>query len=109
MALSSLGKPKRMYSADHLLHLVNSDGADALKLRVGAPPLIVIEGKNCVIEGPLLTAENIEELLHSLADTRQRRELRQEGMVQFIYRLRGCTDFVVCARMDGESIEIEAR
>lgn len=98
-----------MYSADDLLHLVNSDGADSLKLRVGMPPIIVIDGKNCVVEGPPLTHENAEVLLRSLTNTRQRRELREQGQVQFIYRLRGCTDFVICGRVAGENIEIEAR
>jgi Tfp pilus assembly pilus retraction ATPase PilT len=62
-----------MYSMDDLLHLVHSDGADELKLHVGQPPVIVIDGEQQPIEGPAITAENAEQLLRSITDTRQRR------------------------------------
>jgi Tfp pilus assembly ATPase PilU len=73
-----------MYSMDDLLHLVHSDGGDGLKLRVGRPPVVVIDSQNQEIEGPELTVENAEQLLQSVADTRQRRELRELGEISFI-------------------------
>jgi Tfp pilus assembly ATPase PilU len=95
-----------MYSMDDLLHLVNSDGADELRLQVGTPPIVVLGGEHHQVEGPAITMEEVEELWHSLADTRQRRELRALGMVQFIYRFRAGTNFVVCARLENENVRI---
>jgi len=97
----------RMYSIDDLLELVNAERADELRIHVGAPPIIVLQGDHETIEGPAITAEDAEQLLQSIANTRQRRELRERGAVRFIYRFRRSTDFVVCARMEGESIGID--
>ncbi len=92
-----------MHSRDDLLYLLNSDGADELRLHVGVPPVLVLQGEDHLVAGPPTTAEECEELLRSLATTRQRRELRERGQVLFVYRHRGAMDFVVQARMqDGQ-------
>jgi Tfp pilus assembly ATPase PilU len=96
-----------MYSMDDLLHLANSDGADSLRLHVGMPPVVVLEGEHHPVEGPAITPEDAEHLLQSIANTRQRRELREHGAVQFIFRFRRSTDFVVCARMEEENVGID--
>ena len=92
---------------DNLLHLVHSDGADELKLHVGQPPVIVIDGEQQPIEGPAITAENAEQLLQSITDTRQRRDLREHGAVAFIFRFRGCASFVVRAKMENENVGMD--
>jgi len=92
---------------DDLLHILNSDGADELKLHVGAPPVIVLDGEHQAVEGQPITTEDGEQLLQSIANTRQRRELRERGMVQFVYRFRNVTDFVVCARMENGNVGID--
>ena len=92
---------------DDLLYLVNSDGADELRLHVGTPPVIVLGGEHHTVEGPAITSEDAEQLLKSVATTRQRRELRERGVVQFIYRFRRITDFVVRARMEDENVGID--
>ncbi len=84
-----------MYSLDDLLHLVHSDGADGLRLEVGRPPVIIMDGEDQRIEGPAITVDDQDQLLHSLADTRQRRVLREQGTIEFIYRFRHCASFVV--------------
>ena len=61
---------------DDLLHLVHSDGADGLRLQVGQPPVVVIDGEDQQVERPAITVENAERLLQSITDTRQRRVLR---------------------------------
>jgi Tfp pilus assembly ATPase PilU len=96
-----------MYSIDDLLHLVKSDGADELWLHVGTPPIIVLQGEQHTIEGPPLTPEDVAELLQGIANSRQRRELRNRGMVQFIYRFRRVTDFVVRVRMEDGNVGID--
>jgi len=82
-----------------LLYLLNSDGADELRLHVGAPPVLVLQGEDHAVGGLPTTAEECEAMLRSLATTRQRRELRERGVVQFVYRHRGAMDFVVHASM----------
>ena len=95
-----------MYSMDNLLHLLHSDGADELWLLVGQPPLIVLDGEPQPIDGPALTADDTEQILHSITDTRQRREIRDHGKVEFIYNFRDRASFVVCAKMDHGNLEI---
>lgn len=85
---------------DDLLYLVHSDGADELRLHVGQPPVIVLEGEQQPLEGPAMTTEDAEHLLQCIANTRQRRELREHGVVEFLYRFRGRASFVVRARME---------
>ena len=96
-----------MYSMDDLLHLVHSDGADGLRLEVGQPPVVVIDGAEQKIEGPPITIENAEQLLQSITDTRQRRDLREHGDTEFIYRFRERASFVVRARIRHEIIFID--
>jgi Tfp pilus assembly pilus retraction ATPase PilT len=96
-----------MYSMDDLLHIVHSDGADGLRLRVGQPPVIVLDGEEQQIEGPAITIENAEQLLHGISDTRQRRDLREHGAVDFIYRFRGRVSFVVCAKIEDENVYLD--
>ena len=92
---------------DDLLRLLHSDGADELRLHVGTPPVIVLDGEPQTIEGPAITTEDAERLLQSVANTRQRRELREHGMVEFIYKFRGSTAFVVRAKMEDENVGID--
>ncbi len=96
-----------MYSIDDLLYLVHSDGADGLKLQVGQPPVVVVDGEDQEIEEPAITVEGAERLLQSLTDTRQRRDLREHGDIEFIYRFRQCASFVVHARIRDENVFIE--
>ena len=96
-----------MHSMDDLLHLANSDGADELKLHVGMPPVIVLDGESHTVEGPAITTEDAEQLLQSITNTRQRRELRKRGVVQFVYRFRRITDFVVRARMEDGNVGMD--
>lgn len=98
---------EHMNGIDDFLHLLHSDGADELKLHVGQPPIIVLDGEPKILEEPALTPENTEHILQSLADTRQRRVLRDRGVVEFIYTFRQRTKFVVRATLDGEIVGID--
>ena len=93
-----------MYSMDDLLHLLHSDGADELRLHVGRPPVVVLDGKEQPLEGPAIATEDAEQLFQSIANSRQRRALREHGMVEFIHRFRGRASFVVSARMEEDSV-----
>lgn len=92
---------------DDLLHLLHSDGADGLRLHVGQPPVMVVDGEPQPLEGPAITTEDAAQLLQCITNTRQRRELRENGAVEFIYRFRDRASFVVRARMEDENVAIE--
>jgi Tfp pilus assembly pilus retraction ATPase PilT len=96
-----------MYTMDDLLQLVHSDRADGLRLHVGQPPIVVINGAQRPVEGPAITPENAERLLQSVATTRQRRDLRERGWVDFLYRFRDLATFVVLARMEDENVGMD--
>jgi Tfp pilus assembly ATPase PilU len=96
-----------MYSSHDLLSLLNSEKADELKLRAGKPPVLVVHDEPNVMEGPALSPEDLEQILQAMADTRQRRELRDRGVVRFIYRFQRYTTFVVCARLEAGLVEID--
>ena len=96
-----------MYSMDDLLYLVHSDGADGLRLQIGQPPVIVIDGEDQQIEGPGITVEDAKRLLRSITDTRQRRNLRENGDIEFIYRFRRCASFVVHAKVRDENVFLD--
>jgi len=93
-----------MYSMDDLLQLLKAEKADQLNLRVGVSPVIVRHGKPEPIEGPPVTLAEAEHLLHSITTTRQRRELREREVVEFIYTFRKRTPFVVRAVLVNESV-----
>lgn len=96
-----------MYSMDDLLHLVHSDGADGLKLQVGQPPIVVMDGEDQQVEGPAITCESAEQLLQSITDNRQRRDLWQHGYIEFLYNFRHRASFVVHARIRDENVSID--
>jgi Tfp pilus assembly ATPase PilU len=98
-----------MYSMSHLLELAHTEHAEQLSICVGAPPVFVIEDRRHEVEGHALTAEEAEQLLRGIANTRQMRELRARGTVQFMYTFRGATSFLVCARLQHELIGFEIR
>jgi Tfp pilus assembly ATPase PilU len=96
------------YSMNDLLQLVYSEEGNGLRLHVGQPPVAVLrEDIHHSVEGPPIATEEMAELLHSISDTRQRRELAGRGIVQFIYRFRNVMDVLVCARLKDEQVEID--
>ncbi len=96
-----------MHAMDDLLHLLHSDGADQLRLRVGRPPILVLDREEQELESPVISMADAERLLEDIADTRQRRELREQGRVEFIYKFRNRASFVIRAWMDGENVALD--
>lgn len=97
---------ERMNSIEDLLHVLHSDGADALRLYVGQPPIVVLDGEDQALERPAVTIEEADQILHRIANSRQRRTLRTSGFVDFIYTFRERASFVVQAKLEGENVEI---
>ena len=98
-----------MYSMDNLLTLVRTQKAKELRVQVGTPPVIVVEDEQHALESPPVTAEIAEQLLRSIANTRQMRELKERGAVTFIYTLRGASLFLIHAKMEHENVAFDVQ
>ncbi len=96
-----------MYTIDDLLHLLHSDGADRLRLCVGEPPVLVLDGAQEKLDRPVITKDEAEQIFKTIANTRQRRELREQGKVEFICKFRGRASFVVKAWTEGDKVGME--
>jgi Tfp pilus assembly pilus retraction ATPase PilT len=93
-----------MYSMDNLLTLISTEHARELRFCAGTPPVVVLGEEPHAMEGPPLTTECAEQLLRSIANTRQMRELWEQGTVTFIYTLPGASPFLVRAALEGENV-----
>ncbi len=96
-----------MYHMEHLLTLLTVEKAKALHFRPGMPPLVVSEYEQRSLQGPSISADEVEELLRGLANSRHMRDLREHGVVRFVYTTRGRTPFLVSAKMENESVVFE--
>ncbi len=90
-AMAKQGEPENNpyrlnhYSISELLHLVNSPRAKKVLLEVDYTPILFVKEQKIEIDGPDVTIEVMEELLHSVATTRQIRSLRKNGAVEFVH------------------------
>src|SRR5687767_13006313 len=71
------------YSMSDLLHLVVSEGAADLHLRVGVPPVIRLHGILERVEGPPLRPEDTEELMRSITSEDHIQHVRERGGADF--------------------------
>ena len=93
-----------MYDLDQLLAMLTIEKARQLRFRGGRPPVIVSEDEEHSLQGPPITGEDVVRLLRSMASSREMRDLRACGAVQFIYTTRGRSPFLVRARMEDENV-----
>jgi len=94
-----------MYSMENLLTLIKVEQVRELKIRTGVPPIVVSENESRMLEGPPLTSESAEQLLRSIANTRQMRALQQTGAVDFMYHFEGRSPFLVRAKISDANVE----
>ncbi len=59
------------------------------------------------IERPAITVDDQEKFLHKITDSRLRREFREHGRIEFIYRFRHCASFVVRAVIRAGNVFID--
>src|SRR6476660_3957285 len=71
------------YSMSDLLQLVVSEGASDLHIRVGTPPTIRVHGILHRVEGPLLNADDPEELMRSITSEDHIQHVRERGGADF--------------------------
>jgi hypothetical protein len=95
-----------MYCMEHLLLLLTVEQAKKLQFRAGTPPIIASEDEQHALQGPPLT-DDVLRLLRSVASSRQMRDLRKCGAVQFVYALPDRSPFLVRAKMDDATVVFE--
>jgi twitching motility protein PilT len=71
------------YSMSDLLHLVVSENASDLHIRVGSPPVIRVHGVLHRVEGPQLKPEDAEELMRSITSEDHIQQVRERGGADF--------------------------
>ncbi len=71
------------YSMSDLLQLVVSEGSSDLHVRVGCPPVIRLHGVLHRVEGPVLRAEDTEELMRSITSDDHIQQVRERGGADF--------------------------
>ena len=98
-----------MYSMKDLLKLVAQQGAAELRLEPDRPPMMLLHGKVRVLDGPLVTSEQINELFRSIATDEQGRELDLCGNTQFRYAAENSTRFSVRADLRGNTLSLSIK
>jgi Tfp pilus assembly ATPase PilU len=106
--LDDIGMPG-MYNLNDLFDLMTREGAEELRLDPGRPPVMVLQGRLRVIDGALLTTENVAELFRSIATKEQRRELDQCGDIHFNLAVSNSDRFNVSATIQGEQFSLCVR
>ncbi len=93
-----------MYHLKDLLLLAAQENAEELLLEPDQPPRMRLHGKVRVLDGPLLTSDQVGELLRSVATEEQRRGLDLCGDAHFRYTTDHLAQFSVYARMQGNRL-----
>ncbi|MBL9171430.1 MAG: hypothetical protein JNN07_27100 [Verrucomicrobiales bacterium] len=95
------------YEMTDLLSLALSERAAVLCLHAGKPPVLTLHAEPHTVEGPVITAQNAESLLRGVADSRQIRQLRAAGRIEFVHTFRDTAFRVrVCAELEGIHIDL---
>ena len=95
------------YTIDDLLDLVVTEKAKGLSLHAGHPPVVSVRDEAYAIEGPDISSQNADELLRSLATTRQIRELRDRGRIEFLHDFQGQAQFKVLVKSSEDEFQID--
>src|SRR5215475_3869397 len=72
------------YAISNLLDVLITARANKSILEVGYTPVLIIKRQRIEIDGPDVTTEAMNEILHGVATTRQIRSLRRDGIVEFV-------------------------
>jgi Tfp pilus assembly ATPase PilU len=90
------------YSIPDLLRLLRSERGERVKVEVGSPPTLVVKGESYQIEGPAVVEQSVEEMLRSIASSREMRVFRETGSLDIIVPLEGARFLVRAVRAFGE-------
>ena len=92
-----------------LLLLAARESAEELLLEPDQPPRMRLHGKVRVLDGPLLTSDQIIELLRSITTDELRRELELCGNAHFRYAPEHLAQFSVHAQMQDNRLHVKIK
>ena len=92
-----------------LMQLLVSEHGEALHLHHGEAPVLEVQRVLHRIEGPSLTASEIDELLHAVAQEDNLSELKSGGMVCFYFHFGDAAVFQVMAFREDGHVRLEVR
>jgi len=95
-----------MYRMNDLLKLMAQEGAAELRLEPDRPPMMLLNGKTRVLDGPLITSHDVSQLFESIATQEQRRELDLCGDVRFRYLGGRSEQFTVKAELHDATLSL---
>ena len=98
-----------MYHLKDLLLLAAQESAEELLLEPDHPPRMRLHGTVRVLDGPLLTGDEVDELLRSIATEEQRRELELCGDAHFRHAADHLAPFSVHARSQGNRLHVRIK
>jgi len=98
-----------MYQLKDLLRLAARERAEELLLEPDLPPRMRLHGRVRVLDGPLLTGDEVGQLLRSIATDEQRRELELCGDAHFRYAADDLAQFGVHARMQNNRLHVKIK
>ncbi len=95
-----------MYRLKNLLEVVSEQGAHELRLEPDCPPTMMLRGKLRVLDNPVITSDQISELLGGIITPEQRHELELCGSIRFTLVADHSPHFRVHATMRREQVSI---
>ncbi len=98
-----------MYRLKDLLLLLVQENAEELLLEPDQPPRMRLHGKVRVLDGPLLSTDQVRELLRSIATDEQCRELELCGDARFRFAANHSAQFSVHAHVQGNSLQVNIK
>ncbi len=98
-----------MYHLKDLLLLTVQESAEELLLETDQPARMRLHGKVRVLDGPLLTSDQVGELLRSISTDEQRRELELRGDAHFRYAADDLAQFSVYAETQDNRLHVKIK
>src|SRR5258705_479836 len=90
------------YSILDLIKLLRSERGERVRVDVWSPPTLLVKGESHEIEGPAVVDESVEEMLRTVASTREMRAFRETGAVDIVVPFDGSRFLVRAIRAFGE-------
>ena len=95
------------YDMADLLTLVLTERAEGVSITPGQAPVVHLRDEKYPIEGPTVSPGHASALLRDLADTRQMRELYEQGKADFLFSFRESARFRVTARIEHDEVHFQ--
>ena len=98
-----------MYHLKDLLLIAVQEDAEELLLEPDHPPRMRLHGKVRVLDGPVLSSDEVGALLRSIATDEQRRELELCGDAHFRYAADNLAQFSVHAHTQHDRLQVKIK